>query len=1110
MYELLPDPPQFKALKVSGLDRGEQAVTRAKNIEFTAVGQKFDVRLSKDSRGSDRYGIFSPKGDVGYLPYEVSEIVSYMADAGLDINKEMSVKVSNVTPVSKRRAGSKYALMQIDVDFSECVENLAIAQASKEMETFAQELESLGRMEIRATVDGEEIFSDTINISDAEGVDAAVNYLMPFLKNPDEVALKRWVNKNISVNKDSFFLTTDELHAFAMEFSPDTAEWEETATKMNVPKSLVPKKTTEPLPTKKTTPFSPPPEKGQKIKLKVAGVSATGKQVALLDDMSIQLPYKALYTKTDQQGIVLMTGDLVKGYSEIPFTINEDVRVRFQISINSLTPSIGIPDSSRKTGWDNAGTYTHSFGIGLSYKPYGTLIEKGTLKSNVKEQMDKVIEGNPNKPTAHCKISYPIDRADCVIGVAMVHNPQHPEYNVAGKAFIGMKVPSGGLYYTCDVRARDVDAFENELIPVLISVQNIEGGTKKPPLAKTEKSEDIAKKLEPILDSSPWTLDEINSILRTNYTLLNIATAVKHIPNIGTTTTQDRYGKNQKAWYKMPPPPTAEEIAEREQKAKVAEERKKEEEYHKTVALGKSASSYNDYTVTANTFKAFGEYKDAEKLTATYENLAAKAGKKRKLIGWSIFLAIALAITAIIVIPPTLRNARYNSAVTMHEAGNYLGAIEIFQNLGETRRVNESQFALGVYLMNNNDFAAAEEIFNSINSSHQRSMQFDFNGERINHNTMINNLHDAEIAHTVEEIRSNAAALRNNSQWDNAVAAFEEAHAIARATRQNGLRMVRNETNITLPEHLNSIEAKETRYMQGEALLAQEDWAMARWAFDSAGDFSNAPTRVLETHFLEGQSLLAAGDMEGAHAAFILAENFEGAAEQIFAVMSLGAENFYQQGDFLSAAVEFINAGNLSRAREIIYREGTRLVYESNHREAMNFFNLLDGHNYRNSADYVAFAGIMTRSGANNPIQLGRNLLQAELSDFPPAAKLLASDELVPFWNLYNAEGLYFQQVWSSTRNARSTLFIAIYQGEVFYVRTIGDSTRINNDEEALARWNRSTAQSADVTWVAAENAYRVRIHTAPFYFRIEGSSIRIITPAGIINRSHTTLPRIG
>ena len=359
-FEGFPDPLEYRGLKVNGLDRGETGIARAKRIELISIGKTLAVRMSKDSHGEARYGLFSDIGDVGYLPDHASEVVGRIAVEGLDINKVITVKVSSVTPVSKRKQGSKYALMTVDIDFTKEVKKLAERIEAEIMENETHGLADLnfGDMEnmfFSLKMDGQVIYDSGFE----EGMKLAIDYLKQFLSNPDEGRIRKWLEDTLSiVNSGESFLTldisggtftmdNDTLFEFAKVFYPDTVAWEETARKMKMWDSYEAMRKESPSMGSKRDEYEKVNDEDEEF-LTMTGVGATGKTLSLLDGLSIKLPYGSVYVKNDDGSYGFgRFSSVPKNYRDSVFAIEKDAPFMWSLSSFRLNSYAEYEDISR-------------------------------------------------------------------------------------------------------------------------------------------------------------------------------------------------------------------------------------------------------------------------------------------------------------------------------------------------------------------------------------------------------------------------------------------------------------------------------------------------------------------------------------------------------------------------------------------------------------------------------------------------------------------------------------------------------------------------------------------------------------------------------------------
>ena len=137
----------------------------------------------------------------------------------------------------------------------------------------------------------------------------------------------------------------------------------------------------------------------------------------------------------------------------------------------------------------------------------------------------------------------------------------------------------------------------------------------------------------------------------------------------------------------------------------------------------------------------------------------------------------------------------------------------------------------------------------------------------------------------------------------------------------------------------------EPYYKKAEALLAMGEWEAASQAFSCAGAYSDALSRINEPYYKKAEVLLANGDESGAIAAFQEAGTFSDAADRWKMI-------YYQQADAKMVAEEWDNAIAVfekiktfsdaeERINEAIFKKANALTDSKNYVEALTAYNNL-------------------------------------------------------------------------------------------------------------------------------------------------------------------------
>ena len=360
LYDLLPDPPFFRNHKVNGIGGGKTGIERSQRIAAVKVGDTLSVSMSVDNHGQPRYGLFSNNDDVGYLPYEISEIVSRAVESGIEVSRAVKVKVSSVTPVFKRKKGAKYALLSVDVDFSDDVVKLAEeerANTSNELGFGDLDFSDLSNMSFSISIDGEEIYNSSADNDDyndfddywptdpddenfekfySKSINAGVGIFRTYLSNPDESKIKDWIirTKHITLQRDdSILVFSDGYEEFNEIFSPDTIEWVEMAEKLGMDHGIVnPVAFSQPISTNESS--MPDEDLTQ-----VYGVSKEGEFISVSERVKIFIPYGVFYLQDDSGLNLTEPKEPLSNYCAGKFSIYKTPDINWSILIQSDSAS---------------------------------------------------------------------------------------------------------------------------------------------------------------------------------------------------------------------------------------------------------------------------------------------------------------------------------------------------------------------------------------------------------------------------------------------------------------------------------------------------------------------------------------------------------------------------------------------------------------------------------------------------------------------------------------------------------------------------------------------------------------------------------------------------
>ena len=140
-----------------------------------------------------------------------------------------------------------------------------------------------------------------------------------------------------------------------------------------------------------------------------------------------------------------------------------------------------------------------------------------------------------------------------------------------------------------------------------------------------------------------------------------------------------------------------------------------------------------------------------------------------------------------------------------------------------------------------------------------------------------------------------ATEMAQNGQYDEAIAAFKALGEYKDAeTQAKNTQYAKGEAMIASGDYDGaaawylSIEAysmaQEAQYQKGESLMAAGDYDGAKLAYQAAGDYSDAATKVKELQYQKGESLLTEQDSEAAAQAFASAVGYQDALKRSYQI----------------------------------------------------------------------------------------------------------------------------------------------------------------------------------------------------------------------------------
>jgi tetratricopeptide (TPR) repeat protein len=127
------------------------------------------------------------------------------------------------------------------------------------------------------------------------------------------------------------------------------------------------------------------------------------------------------------------------------------------------------------------------------------------------------------------------------------------------------------------------------------------------------------------------------------------------------------------------------------------------------------------------------------------------------------------------------------------------------------------------------------------------------------------------------------------------------------------------------------------RYQEGEEALAEGRYEDALAAFEAAGDYRNAPERMLDTHYQEGEAALAEGRYEDALAAFEAAGDYKDATERRTECLAGAIEAYGEAGD-LEKAEELLKDVPAGERERLAFSLAEKAVEQGEYRRAYEFF----------------------------------------------------------------------------------------------------------------------------------------------------------------------------